>query len=107
MKTIERKSRTNRIRANAGEDLGLLVNLLRQNKIGYKMLLRNLVEIVNDDFELVVQAVSILSNKAKRNAVQPTQLEFQDTLVGLRCADHFNGKEILIASVSDAMQVEW
>ena len=62
MKTLDRKNRVNRIRANAGEDLGLLVNLLRQEKIGYKMLLRNVVEIVNDDYELVVQAVFNITN---------------------------------------------
>lgn len=107
MKTLDRKNRVNRIRANAGEDLGLLVNLLRQEKIGYKMLLRNVVEIVNDDYELVVQAVFNITNKDKRNAAQPTQIEFQDTLVALRCADDFNGKDTLIAAVSDAMQAEW
>lgn len=106
MKTIENKIKT-RVRAEAGDDLGLLVNLLREEKIGYRMLLRNLVEIVNDDYGLTVQAVCVITDRVMQKNTNITQIEFEDTLVALRVAEDFNGKEILIAAISDAMQQDW
>jgi len=107
MNTLEKTIPQTRTRARAGEELGLLVNLLREEKIGYRTLLRNAAEILADDFELLVPAVLILTDKDRIKHAEVTQAEFEDALVAIRCTEEFNGKETIIAAVADAMKLEW
>ena len=107
MNTLTNTNRVPRVRATAGDELGLLVNLLRNETIGYRMLLRNVAEIAADDYELVIKAVLILTDKDKIRASRVTQLEFEDALVAVRVADDFKGKESIVAAISDAMQLDW
>jgi len=95
------------VRASAGEELSLLVNLLRNDTIGYRMLLRNVVEIVLDDNSLVVDAVRLIADRERAVASSVDQDDYEDALVAIRCSDQFSGKEVLISSVSDAMQQSW
>lgn len=107
MNKLETPTTIRRPRATAGQELGLLVNLLRTEKIGYRTLLRNVAEIVADDYELVITAVLILTNRKRIKAAEITTVEFEDTLVAVRCADEFRGKETVIAAIADAMKVGW
>ena len=107
MNTILNEKRITRVRANAGDELGLLVNLLRKDTIGYRTLLRNVAEIVADDYDLVVKAVLILTDKNKIKACGVDQVQFEDALVALRTADDFKGRDTVIAAIADAMQLEW
>jgi len=107
MKTIINPKKRLTIRANAGDELGLLVNLLREEKIGYKTLLRNVAEIVADDYDLVVKAVLILTDKNRIKAAELTQFQYEDALVAVRTAAPFKGKDTVIAAIADTMQAEW
>ena len=107
MKTIQPIRKKQKFRAQAGDELGLLVNLLREEKIGYKTLLRNVNEIVADDYDLVVKAVLILTNKERIKAAGLNQPQYEEALVAVRTEKDFKGKETIIAAIADAMQVEW
>lgn len=107
MNKLETKKTITRTRATAGEELGLLVNLLRAEKIGYRTLLRNVAEITADDYDLVITAVLILTNGKRIKGAEITPVEFEDALVAVRCADEFRGKETVIAAIADAMKAGW
>ncbi len=107
MNKLETNQTKIRPRATVGEELGLLVNLLRAEKIGYRTLLRSVAEVVADDYELVITAVLILTDRKKIMAAGITPVEFEDALVAVRCADEFRGKETVIAAIADAMKAGW
>lgn len=103
MKTILKKNR--RVKALAGDDLGLLVNLLRNEKIGYKMLLQNLAEVCADDYDLVVQAVLIITDKARLKATNISILDIDEAIQAVETADDFRGNETIIAALNEAKTV--
>jgi hypothetical protein len=96
------------VRANASQDrIKGLANLLRRNCIGYKMLLRNIVEIVRLDEGLTVDAVLCITDAKRYNAADLSVVDFEDALVAVRCASDLRTGAVLIAAISDVMKSKW
>jgi len=104
MNTLKVTTAKTQLRANAGDELGLLVNLLRDEKIGYRTLLRNVAEIVADDKELMVNAVLILTDKERIKQAEVMPVDFTNAIDHIELAEDFTGKETVIAAIEDAMQ---
>lgn len=92
---------TQRMRATAGDELSLLVHLTRAEKIGTRMLLRNVVEIVHDDPELLVDVVLLLTD-TKRNEDGDIELaEYQEAYNAVLAADGLRGASVLASAIED------
>ena len=99
------KKSTTRVRSHAGADLGLLVNLLRSEKIGYRTLLRNISELVSDDYDLLSYAVLIVTDENKIKASGMHNAEFEEALESVVAEEEFRGKESVVAAISKAMNL--
>lgn len=103
MKTLQ-SVKNIRQEAQAGEDLGLLVTLLRESRIGYRMLVQNIAEICADDYDLIVQAVLIVTDKERIKATDLSENDYENAIIKVGKSPHFKGVEIVIAALQDAMQ---
>lgn len=94
MTTFPRGTRNIGLRATAGDELSLLVQLTRMETIGTRMLLRSLVEIVRDDSELVVDIVLMLTDP-KRDFSLVTFEEYRTAYLSVEMAKDLPGATVL------------
>lgn len=96
------------VRKNPTSDrVEVLANLLKQDCLSYRMLLHNLVELVQYDEALVVDVVLALTNKERVIDARITDVEFQSALVAVRCASNLRCKFVLSSALSDVMKQSW
>lgn len=93
-----------RLRATAGDELSLLVQLTRMETIGTRMLIRNLVEIVQDDPSLIVDIVLMLTD-ARRDLSIVSREEYLNALAAIREADTLRVSQVLEQAVLESAKL--
>lgn len=93
-----------RLRATAGDELSLLVQLTRMETIGTRMLLRNLVEIAQDDPNLIVDIVLMLTD-ARRDLSVISREEYEDALLAIRSADTLRAAQVLEQAILESAKI--
>lgn len=104
MKTRNNLPRTVRLRATAGDELSLLVHLTRMETIGTRMLLRNLVEIIQDDPSLLVDSVLMLTD-CKRDLSIISCEEYLDALAAVRDANGLRAASVLQEAIKESARL--
>lgn len=66
--------------ASAGDDMGLLIKLVQTEKIGVKMLLQNVTEILTDDPSLLVPVVTLITDVKRIKGSDATELDYAKAL---------------------------
>ncbi|GAA5495781.1 hypothetical protein Rhal01_01960 [Rubritalea halochordaticola] len=100
-KTYRNERLTQRMRASAGDELSLLVHLTRAEKIGTRMLLRNLVEIVSDDPELLVDVVLLLTDTKRNKRGEIGREEYLEAYRTVLNADGLRGASVLASAIEE------
>ena len=94
----------NSLRASAGDEISLLINLVITEQIGVKMLLQNVTEIVADDESLLVDVVLLITD-AKRIADSNATIEdYASALAAVQRADTLKAKPVLLSAINHSAQ---
>ena len=88
--------------ASAGDDLSLLVNLVQTEKIGVKMLLQNVTEILTDDESLLVDVVLLITDPRRIRESDAHEADYAKALTFVKRANNLKGKEVLENAISHA-----
>lgn len=67
-------------RAQSGDEKCLVMNLVRNKKIGMKMLLKNLNNILSDDPNLLVEVVLLITDPKRMKEKNLTESDYADAL---------------------------
>ena len=90
--------------ACAGDELGLLVNLVRNEQIGVKMLLRNVTEILADDASLLVDVVLLITDSRRIEDSDATEQDFKSALIAINRAEGLSTKLVIESAINHAAQ---
>ena len=90
------------LNAQAGDELSLLVNLVRNEQIGVKMLLQNVVEILKDDESLLVDVVLLITDEKRINGSDAKSEDFAEALVAVQRESAFQAKDVLVNAIEHA-----
>jgi intracellular sulfur oxidation DsrE/DsrF family protein len=88
--------------ASAGDELSLLVNLVQTEKIGVKMLLQNVTEILTDDPSLLVDVVLLITDPKRINESEAHETDYVKALISVKRATDLKGQEVLENAISHA-----
>lgn len=88
--------------ASAGDDLSLLVNLVQTEKIGVKMLLQNVTEILDDDPSLLVDVVLLITDVKRIRESDAHEGDYAKALIQVKRATDLKGQEVLESAISHA-----
>jgi len=88
--------------ASAGDDLGLLINLVQTEKIGVKMLLQNVVEILADDASLLVDVVLLITDPKRIAGSDAHEVDYAKALDLVNRAEGLKGQTVLASAISHA-----
>jgi|GEM_PF-5810590 len=91
-------------RASAGDELSLLVNLVQTEKIGVKMLLQNVTEILADDQSLLVSIVLLITDAKRISESDAQEGDYAKALISVKRSTDLNGKDVLENAISHAAQ---
>ncbi len=89
-------------RASAGDELGLLVNLVRNEQIGVKMLLQNVNEILADDESLLVDVVLLITDPQRVAESNVAAEDFSAALTAVERDASPRTKSVLEEAISHA-----
>lgn len=92
------------VSASAGDELSLLVNLVQTEKIGVKMLLQNVTEILADDQSLLVDVVLLITDPKRIRESDAQEADYTKALVSVKCANELQGKDVLESAISHAAE---
>lgn len=98
---LKTETTAQRLRASAGDELSLLVQLTRSEKIGTRMLLRNVVEILKDDPSLLVDVVLMLTDPKRNRKGELGREEYLNAYVAVLNADALPGAIVLATGVTE------
>lgn len=90
------------IRATAGDELSLLVNLVRSEQIGVKMLLQNITEILADDASLLVDVVMIITDSQRLRDSDARPEDFHAALSAVSRGVDIGAQSVLISAINEA-----
>lgn len=88
--------------ASAGDELSLLVNLVQTEKIGVKMLLQNVTEIMTDDPSLLVDVVLLITDPRRIRESDAHENDYARALILVKDAQGLQGKDVLENAISHA-----
>ncbi len=91
----------------SSDRIQMLATLLSKQCINYKMLLHNIVDILQANEALTENAVLIITDRHRLNTSGASQEDFEVALVAVRCASQIHTAPVLIAALSNAMQHSW
>ncbi len=91
-------------RASAGDELSLLVNLVQTEKIGVKMLLQNVTEILADDQSLLVDIVLLITDAKRIRESDAHEGDYAKALISVKRSTDLNGKDVLECAISHAAE---
>lgn len=95
---------TTSARASAGDELSLLVNLVQTEKIGVKMLLQNVAEILADDQSLLVDVVLLITDPKRISESDAHEIDYANALLSVKRATSLKGKDVLESAISHAAE---
>ena len=93
-----------RVGASAGDELSLLVNLVQTEKIGVKMLLQNVTEILADDQSLLVDIVLLITDTKRINESDANESDYAKAMISVKRATDLKGKNVLENAISHAAE---
>ena len=91
-------------RASAGDELSLLVNLVQTEKIGVKMLLQNVTEILADEQSLLVDIVLLITDAKRIRESDAHEGDYAKALISVKRSTDLNGKDVLECAISHAAE---
>jgi len=94
--------RPSRVTASAGDELSLLVNLVRNEQIGVKMLLQNVNEILADDPGLLVDVVLLITDSNRISEGDADASDFASALVEVERDGDAKTKIALVSAINHA-----
>ena len=89
---------------SAGDELNLLVNLVQTEKIGVKMLLQNVTEILADDQSLLVGIVLLITDAKRISESDANELDYAKALISVKRAANLKGKDALESAIAHAAE---
>ncbi len=92
--------RQHTLRASAGDELSLLINLVKSEQIGVKMLLQNLTEILADDESLLVDIVLLITDANRVSDSDATPEDYASALVAVQRATTLRASPVLISAIN-------
>lgn len=90
--------------ASAGDELTLLINLVQTEKIGVKMLLQNVTEILSDDETLLVDVVLLITDQTRINESDADEADYAKALLAVKRATNLKGQFVLENAINHAAQ---
>lgn len=90
--------------ARAGDELSLLVSLVRNEQIGAKMLLQNVLEILEDDESLLVDVVLLITDAQRIHDSDANEEDFANALVAVKRSNALTVKPVLVSALEHAAQ---
>ena len=90
--------------ATAGDDIGLLINLVQTEKIGVKMLLQNVTEILTDDPNLLVDVVLLITDAKRIQESDASELDYAKALDLVQRAPELKAVTVLESAINHAAQ---
>ena len=90
--------------ATAGDELSLLVNLVQTEKIGVKMLLQNVTEILADDQSLLVDIVLLITDVKRISESDADAVDYAKALILVKRATGINGTDVLENAITHAAE---
>jgi len=88
--------------ATAGDELSLLVNLVQTEKIGVKMLLQNVTEILADDQSLLVDIVLLITDPKRIRESDALENDYAKALTLVKRANDLKGMDVLENAINHA-----
>ncbi len=90
--------------ARAGDELGLLINLVQTEKIGVKMLLQNVVEILDDDSSLLVDVVLLITDPKRIMGSDASEHDYAKALISVKRSAGLKGAGIVEDAILHAAE---
>lgn len=94
----------NFIPASAGDDISLLTNLVQTEKIGVKMLLQNVTEILSDDPSLLVDVVLLITDPKRIQDSDAIELDYAKALNLVKRTPELTAGQVLENAINHAAQ---
>jgi len=88
--------------ASAGDELNLLINLIQTEKIGVKMLLQNVAEILTDSPDLLVPVVLLITDTKRINDSDALETDYANALIAVKRNQNLKAKGVLETAISHA-----
>jgi len=90
--------------ATAGDDIGLLINLVQTEKIGVKMLLQNVTEILTDDPNLLVDVVLLITDAKRIQESDASEFDYAKALNLVKSRPELGAGAVLENAINHAAQ---
>ncbi len=90
--------------ACAGDDIGLLIKLVQTEKIGVKMLLQNVTEILKDDPNLLVTVVNLITDANRIQGSDATDFDYAKAMNLVERDTNLKQSDVLLKAIKHAAE---